>query len=96
MELQSSRVELRIFVTECGEIVTLGSETRVESGARAIFAAHFPANRGADFCAQMASRVENRRKRCDNTCVTASRCRVFEMRMRRGLVVVARSMPSAS
>src|SRR6185312_12182378 len=45
MELQLSRVELRIFVTERGEIVTRSSENRVESGARAMFAVHFAANR---------------------------------------------------
>ncbi|HEX9491370.1 MAG TPA: hypothetical protein VF930_13870 [Stellaceae bacterium] len=38
MELQSSGVELRFFVTE-------GSENRVESHVRGVFAAHFPANR---------------------------------------------------
>jgi hypothetical protein len=71
MELQSSGVELRIFVTE-------GCENRVESRARGVFDADFPANR-APICA--STRVlshahrgaRERATRC-RTCMRGCEC----------------------
>ncbi|HKW54039.1 MAG TPA: hypothetical protein VJO12_10120, partial [Stellaceae bacterium] len=66
MELQSSGVELRIFVTE-------GCENRVESSARGVFDADFPANR-APICACTCSRGAARRarERRDAACACAA------------------------